>query len=258
MKKATLSSIAALVFLLLTSAVCVITKPFFSSFDVTILIALGIITASAIVAFLVRKSNVMNIICFLVSSVAFGIAMRAWYIFLGIECDLATMAVLSLGVALFFFIFGSITSIRAIREHKVVFIISIIIYILLDAFPVYFALALSGNVHLSTIAFFLIATWGFILPLVLESDDATAFIRNLALATYSVMVAIIVIIIVAIALASGEDISDDGDIDCCCDSDSEGCCDTIGERIRDARDDRRSRRDRRRSQREAEREWFGR
>jgi hypothetical protein len=258
MKKATLSSIATLVFLLLTSAVCFITKPFFSSFDVTILIALGIITVSAIVAFLIRKSNVMNVICFLVSSVAFGIAMRAWYIFLGVECDLVRMAILSLGVALLFFIFGSIISIRAIREHKVVYIILIVLYVLFDAFPVYLAIALSGNVYLSTIAFFLIATWGFILPLAVESDDATSFIRNLALATYSVMVAIIVIIIVAIALAGGGDVSDDGDVDCCCDSDSEGCCDTIGERIRDARDDRRSRRDIRRSQREAEREWFGR
>lgn len=258
MKKASLSSLAALVFLLITSTVCFVTKPLFTTFDITILIALGIITASALVAFLVRRSVLINVICFLISGVAFGIAMRAWYIFLGVECDLLSMAIMSVGVAVFFFIFGLIMRIRAIREHKVILIILIALYVLLDMIPVYFAIALAGNVQLSTIGYFLIATWGFIIPLILESDDVSSFVRNLALATYSVMVVIVVIIIVAVALISGEDISDDGDVDCLCESDSEGCCDTLGERIKESFEERRFRRHRRRSEREAEREWFGR
>ncbi len=241
MKKVCLSSISALVFLLLTSVVCFITKPFFSRYDITIVIALVIATVSAFIAFLIRKSSFINILCFLVSSVAFGIAMRAWYIFLGVECDLARMAIFSVVVSVFFFIFGSILRIRAIREHKVVYIIFIALYVLLDGIPVYFALALSGNVLFSTIAFFLIATWGFIIPLALESDDAASFIRNLALATYSVVGAIIIILIVIVALVSGEDISDDGGIECCFDNESEGCCDTLAERIKESFGNRRSR-----------------
>ena len=241
MKKVCLSSLSALVLLLITSAVCFITKPFFSRYDIAIVVALAIITVSAIISFLIRKSNFINILCFLVSGVAFGIAMRAWYIFIGVDCDIVKMAILSLGVSVFFFVFASILRIRAIREHKIFYIIIIVLYVLLDGIPVYFALALSGNVLSSTIAFFLIATWGFIIPLALESDDASSFIRNLALATYSVLGAIIIIMIVAVALVSGEDISDDGGVECCFDSESEGCCDRLGERIKEAWDNRRSR-----------------
>ena len=257
MKKVCLSSLATLIFLLITSVVCIITKPFFSTYDVTIVIALAIISVSAIITFLVRRSNFINIVCFLAGSVAFGIAMRAWYIFLGVECDLVKMAVLSLGVSVFFFIFGSILRIRAIREHKVFYIILIALYVLLDGIPVYFALALSGDVIFSTIAYFLIATWGFIIPLALESDDAASFIRNLALATYSVMGAIIIIMMVAAALVSGEDFSDDGGgVECCFGDESEGCCDTLGERIKDAFDDMRSRRRDRRLTRQVDKNGF--
>ena len=252
MKKVCLSSFATLVFLLITSVVCFITKPFFSTYDKTILVALGMITVSATIAFLIRKSNFINIVCYIVSGVAFGIAMRAWYIFIGVDCDIINMAIMSLGVSALFFIFGSFLRIKTIREHKVVYIILIALYILFDIIPIYFALALYGNVFSSTIAFFLIATWGFIIPLALESDDAASFIRNLALATYSVMGAIIIIMIVAAALVSGEGFSDDGDVECCFNDESEGCCDTIGERIKDALEDGRSRRARRRELRD----WF--
>ncbi len=224
MKKVSLISLIAFVFLAVTSVVSIVAKPFFTDCIIAIAVALGMLLVSGILAFIAKKRKVINIICFFINCVAFGIALRGWYIYLGMECGIAEMLLICLGVALFFFIFGSITRIPFVRNSKALVIVVFVLHLIFDGFAIYLALLTMSNIYLSTIAYFLIASWGFLFPLALESDDVDSMIRNLTLSTYSVFVAVVIMALIILTFTTGEA------LDCDCEGDECDCCDGASER----------------------------
>lgn len=212
MKNVTLTSLATLVLLLCTSAVATVTKLFLFDFNIAFIIAVAILVVSGLLVMIIKRSTVMNVICFFVSAVAFGIAMRGWFIFCGAEVGIIALLAISLISAVLFFVFGVITRISLSTRKMFIYIVAIILYVLAGIAALYIAIK-TGNVLLSTLVFYLLATSGFVFAVSVNTDDTERLIRCLTLSTYSVLIAVIAIILIAVALSSGD--SPDCDCDCC-------------------------------------------
>ena len=212
MKNVTLTSLATLVLLLCTSAVATLAKLFLFDFNIAFIIAAAILAVSGLLIMIIKRSTAINVICFFVSAVAFGIAMRGWFMFCGVDVGIAVLAIISLISAVLFFVFGVITRISLHTRKMFIYGLAIIIYILAGAITLFMANK-SGNVYLSTLVFYLLSIAGFVFAVSVDTDDTERLIRCLALSTYSVLIAVIAIILIAVALSSGD--SPDCDCDCC-------------------------------------------
>ena len=212
MKNVTLTSLATLVLLFCTSAVATVTKLFLFDFNIAFIIAVAILVVSGLLVMIIKRSTAINVICFFVSAVAFGIAMRGWFIFCGAEVGIIALLAISLISAVLFFVFGVITRISLSTRKMFIYIVAIILYVLAGIAALYIAIK-TGNVLLSTLVFYLLATSGFVFAVSVNTDDTERLIRCLTLSTYSVLIAVIAIILIAVALSSGD--SPDCDCDCC-------------------------------------------
>ena len=212
MKNVTLTSLATLVLLLCTSAVATVAKIFLFDFNIAFIIAAAILAVSGLLIMIIKRSTVMNVICFFVSAVAFGIAMRGWFLFCGVDVGIIALLAISLIAAVLFFVFGVITRVSLSTRKMFIYTVAIILYVLAGIAALYIAIK-TGNVLLSTLVFYLLATSGFVFAVSVDTDDRERLIRCLTLSTYSVLIAVIAIILIAVALSGGD--SPDCDCDCC-------------------------------------------
>ena len=216
MKKISVVSFASFVFLLLCSGVAVILENVLKDALVALIIGVAILVASGIAAFVVRESYKVNILCILLSSVAMGFLIRAWYINRGFDNSFAVMAVISLGAVLYLWIFFALSKIPFIHKSKTAYTCLCVLYALLSGVFYFFVMLNTETTFVSTCGYYMIIELAFIFAMSLEVNNKSELVRNLALSTYSVfIVAIIAGVVIVAALAGG---------DCDCDCGADGCC----------------------------------
>lgn len=221
MKKITLVSLASFVFLLMSSAVAVLTKRILTDAVLSLIIGVAILLISALIALLVREKTEVNILCFVISSVAMGILLRAWYINRGFDNGFDVMLLVSLAAVLYIWIFFALTKLPFVKGSKRAYIALAIIYLLVSAALYILVVLTTKTTYVSTFGYYMVIELAFIFAMATESENADELIRNLTLSTYSIFgVAIAVAVFIVIAAAGG-------DCDCDCDGDCVECCDCI-------------------------------
>lgn len=231
MKKISIVSFASFVFLFLCSSVAVLMENVFESAVSALITGVVILTLSGVIAFVIRERTIINMICFLLSSVAMGILIRAWYINRGFENSFSTVCMVSLATVFYLWLFFALSKIPFIHRSKAAYTILCVLYAVLSA-VIYFAVMLNTETtFVSTFGFYMIIELAFIFAMSLEVNTKAELIRNLTLSTYSVFIVAIIAAVVIIAAAAGGDCDcdcgadgccDDGCIDCC------DCCDCVG------------------------------
>ena len=132
MKKITVVSLASLIFLLLCSAVAVMLKNILTDALVALIIGVAILVLSGVLAFAIRESVKVNIICIALSSVAMGLLIRAWYVNRGFDNSFAVMTVISLGAVLYLWLFFALSKIPFIHKSKTAYTVLCVLYAVLS------------------------------------------------------------------------------------------------------------------------------
>ena len=211
MKKVSLNSLFVFLLLFITSTSSAIAKFFVTDFKIPLIIAGAALLVSGIVTFIFKRSIVINILCFLVNSVSFGLAIRGFYLFFGADVGFIPSLIISALVTVCFFVLGMTIKLFYTTKKALVYIITAAIYILAVAAIAYFAFKTS-NIQLYTLGLYLLSVLGFVFAVGLNADDADTFFRGIALSTCSVFVAVIGIVILIVAISGGDA---DCDCDCC-------------------------------------------
>ena len=216
MKKISIVSFASFLFLLLCSGVAVLVRSLFSSALMPLIIGVAILLASGIIAFVVRESTKVNMLCFVLSSVAMGLLIRAWYINRGFNNTFLIMCLISFAAVFYLWVFVALTKIPFIHRSKIKYITLCVIYAALSAVFYFAVMVKTETTYVSTFGYYMIIELAFIFAMSLEVHTKEELIRNLTLSTYSVfIVAIIAAVFIALAAADG---------DCPCDIGADGCC----------------------------------
>ncbi len=219
MKKISIVSLFSFIFLFLCSGVAVVLRNVFVNPIVALSVGIVILVLSAVLAFALKESTAVNIICILLSAVSMGFLLRAWYINRGFNNSFGIMCFVSLCAVLYLWVFFALSKIPFIHRSKKCFIALTVIYIVLSAVIYTVAVFKTNTTYLSTFGYYMIIELAFIFAMSLEVNSPKELIRNLALSTFSVFgVAVIVAIFVLLAAAGG-------DADCDCDCLADGCCD---------------------------------
>ncbi len=216
MKKITVVSLASFIFLLLCSAVAVLLDAVLTDALIALIIGSSILVVSGALAFVLRESSKIDILCFMLSSVAMGVLIRAWYINRQFDNSFAVMTVISLGAVLYLWIFFALSKIPFIHKSKAAYTCLCVLYAVLSGALYFLVMMNTETTFVSTCGYYMIIELAFIFAMSLEVNNKKELIRNLALSTYSVfIVAIIAGVVIVAALAGG---------DCDCDCGADGCC----------------------------------
>jgi hypothetical protein len=152
----------------------------------------------------------------MLSSVAMGVLIRAWYINRQFDNSFAVMTVISLGAVLYLWIFFALSKIPFIHKSKAAYTCLCVLYAVLSGALYFLVMMNTETTFVSTCGYYMIIELAFIFAMSLEVNNKKELIRNLALSTYSVfIVAIIAGVVIVAALAGG---------DCDCDCGADGCC----------------------------------
>jgi hypothetical protein len=226
MKKITIVSLASFLFLFLCSAVAILTRGVFESAVVALITGVVILAISGILAFAVKENVGVNIACFLISSVAMGVLMRAWYINRGFNNSLSLMLTVSLVTVLYLWVFFAISRIPFIRNSGAAYAVYCAIFVILSVVGYLVVMTKTETTYVSTFGYYMIIELAFIFAMSLEVHTPEELIRNLTLSTYSVLIVAIIAGVVILVAAAGGDGCDcdcgDGCGDCC------DCCDGCG------------------------------
>lgn len=210
MRKTVLVSAMSLAFLVLTSCVGYVLRA--TKLNATTLLIGGaiILVVSAIMAIFVKKNIAGNVLCFIVSAVALGFCIRAWYVFRGFDNSLWVMLAVSLASVAQLWLFYGLSRITALQKHFALYfwlflLLSVVAYVLVMAFTV--------TTYVSTFGYYMIVQTAFIFALCSFCEDTADTVRRVTVASYSVL---IVAVIMAIVMISGDgadlDLSGVGDI----------------------------------------------
>ena len=227
MKKITVVSVASFLFLFLCSFVARCTKGLFVGYKATLPLIIGVIilATSGIIALIVRDRPNVNVFCFILSSIAMGFIMRAWYILRDLYNSILITALISFGAVIYLWIYFALIRIPAIKESAGVTAAVSVLYVILSIVIYIFLVLKTKTSFVSTVGFYAFVEISFIFAMSLEVNDKDELIRNLTLSTYSVFVVAIIVAIFALMAAGGGDGCDcdcggcDGCGDCC------DCCD---------------------------------
>ena len=218
MKKITVVSLVSFVFLLLCSTVAKLTAYAFDNVKSPLTIGIFILTFSGLMALIIRETTAVNVACALLSAVAMGFILRAWYILRGLENSILVMALISLGAVVYLWIYFAMIRIPVIKESEGVTIAVTALYVVISLI-VYLLLVFGTKTSfVSTVGFYAIIELSFIFAMSLEVNNNKELIRNLTISTYSVFIVAIVVALFALAASGGD-----------CDCDCGGCdCDGCG------------------------------
>ena len=221
MKKITIVSIASFIFLLICSIVARFTRGIFDGYLAPLLIGVGILLASGIIALIVRESTPVNIFCSGLSAIAMGFIIRAWYILRNLENSVFTAVLIALGAVVYLWIYFALIHIPVVKESAGVTVAVTALYLIISV-AIYIILVLRTETNfVSTVGFYAFIEISFIFAMSFEVNDRDELIRNLTLSTYSVFVVAIIVAVIALMAAAG-----DGDCDCDCGG-CDGCCDGL-------------------------------
>ena len=226
MKKITIVSLASFLFLLLCSIVAYATKHMLVNQVTTLILGLVILALSGVIVIFAKEIVWLNSLCFLISSVAMGVLIRAWYINRGFDNSLITMALVSLSAVLYLWVFFALSGIPLFRRSRKAYIIFAVIFAVLSGIGYLIVMLNTKTTYVSTFGYYMILELAFIFAMSLEVESKRQLLRNLTLSTYSVFaVAIGVAVAVVLALACGDG---GGDCDCDCGGECCECADACG------------------------------
>lgn len=221
MKKITIVSAASFVFLLICSLVARFSRGFFQGYWPPLLIGVGILVVSGIIALIVRESTPVNILCFGLSAIAMGLIIQAWYVLRSLENPIFITALISLGAVVYLWLYFALIHIPVVKESAGVSVAVTALYIIISVI-IYVILVLRTETNfVSTVGFYAFIEISFIFAMSFEINSRDELIRNLTLSTYSVFVVAIIVAVIALMAAAG-----DGDCDCDCGG-CDGCCDGL-------------------------------
>ena len=221
MKRISIVSSASLGFLLLASAAAILTRGAFTDALTPLFAGIAILVASGAVTLIIKERKTVNIICFIVNSVAMGLLIRAWYTFRDIDNSFPVMVGVSLATVLYLWVFFSLSKIPFIHKSKAAYSILCVVYVCLSVLIYVLAVLKTHTTYLSTFGYYMAIELAFIFAMSLEAQTPDELIRNLTLSTYSVFIVVIIAAAVAAIVVGG-----DGDCDCDCGPDGcdESCC----------------------------------
>ena len=213
MKKTAIVSATAFLFLTISSLVAYLLRS--SSFlDGWIPLALGLVMlgVSGIIAFIAKKIKWLNPVSFLISSVALGFSIRAWYLFRDLDNPVWRMLLISLGCAAYIWVYFFLSRVPPLARNLAVFtavwlVASLVVYLLL--------VCLTTTPWVSTLGYYMLIGIAFIFAEYRDADSPIEFVRIITLSTFAVFG---VIVIIAAIILSGDGC--DADLSECCD-----CCD---------------------------------
>ena len=210
MKKVAIVSVLSFVFLLIASIVeCILSTAQFSSAWAPLIIGVVILSASGIVAIFGKEKVFINVLCFIISGVALGFCIRAWYIFRCFNNNLGVLILVSLCCILYLWIVFALSKLNFAGNHPCLFIVivmvvSLIIYVCLVAF--------TKTTYVSTLGYYMIIEIAFLFAMFASVDDGFELFRNVTLSTYSVLVVAIIIAIMILSESADFDFSFDFDL----------------------------------------------
>ncbi len=221
MKKITVVSLVSFIFLFICSFVARLTVYSFAGYKAPLAIGLILLAASGILALIVRESTPVNIFCSVLSAIAMGIIMRAWYVLRGLDPSLAVTTLISLGAVIYLWVYFALIRIPVIKESRGVTVAVTVLYALFTL-AIYLLLVFNTKTDfVSTVGYYAILELSFIFAMSFEVNDRDELIRNLTLSTYSVFVVAAIVAVFALMAAAGGD-------GCDCDCDGCDCCDCGG------------------------------
>lgn len=221
MKKITIVSAASFLFLLICSLVARFSRGLFSGYWAPLLIGIGMLIASGLIALIVRESTPVNVFCFVLSAIAMGFIIRAWYILRNLENSILITLIIALGAVVYLWIYFALIHIPVVKESAGVTVAVTALYLIISV-VIYIILVLKTETNfVSTVGFYAFIEISFIFAMSFEVNERSELIRNLTLSTYSVFVVAIIVAVFALMAAAG-----DGDCDCDCGG-CDGCCDGL-------------------------------
>jgi hypothetical protein len=218
MKKITIVSAVSLLFLLTCSLVAKLTEQCFTDVKTPLIIGVSVLAASGILALIVRDTTAVNVLCAIISAIAMGFVIRAWYVLRGLENSLGLMALISLGAVVYLWLYFALIRLPVVRESAGVTVAVTALYVVISVI-IYLLLVFGTQTSfVSTIGFYTFIELSFIFAMSLEVNDQKELIRNLTISTYSVFIVAIIVALFALAASGGD-----------CDCDCGGCdCDGCG------------------------------
>ena len=216
MKKISLVSLISMIFLF-ASSICAYYLRYMNIASQWFYVVVGVVILfiSGILAFAIKKSKVINVICMLMCSIALGFLIRGWYIFRGFDNALWVMLLVSFTCVIYLWIFYLLLYIPFFDKHYVAFTI---IFIIVSLITYIIVVACSKTTYISTFGYYMIVEIAFIVGLCMKSRTYSELIRNMVLCSYSVFIVAIIIVLLMLA-GDGADFDFDfdfgggGDID---------------------------------------------
>ena len=225
MKKITVVSLASFLFLTLCSTVAYLLRWALCEEVTSLVLGLVILALSGVLAIIAKERVWLNLLCFLLSSVAMGVLIRAWYITRGFDNSYVTMLAVSLCTVAYLWVFFAVSRIPLFRRSRKAYIIYAVLFAALSGIGYLVVMLNTKTTFVSTFGYYMILELAFIFAMSLEVENKRQLLRNLTLSTYSVFaVAVGVIVAIVLALVCGEG----GDCDCDCDGDCCECADACG------------------------------
>lgn len=199
MKKITFVSLMSFLFLSLCSLFEYLFRmiPFEKAW-IPLVIGIGYLILSGIIAILVKKNIIGNIFCFILNSAALGFCIRAWYMFRNYDNPLWVMVLVSIACVVYLLIFYFSLYIPFFEKHINIYIWVFLIVTLVVYLIVMFE---SNTTYVSTFGYFVIIEIAFILAMCNHQYTLKYLFRDVVVSTYSVL---IVAIIIALIMFAGD------------------------------------------------------
>lgn len=199
MKKIGFVSVFSFVFLLISSLVAYfLGKINFSTVWFPLCIGVVTLALSGVLAIFAKNNTILNAVCYLLSGVALGFFIRAWYIFRGFNNPIWLFVLVSLSCVVYLWIVFALSKIPCCYKHPKLFIL---VVLLLSLFGYILLVALTKTTYISTFGYYMIIEIAFLFAMFNSSDNFYELFRNVTLSTYSVFVVAVIIII---SIVSGE------------------------------------------------------
>ncbi len=147
-----------------------------------------------------------NIFCFLLSAVALGFCIRAWYLFRKFDNELWVMLLVSLSCVAYLWVYYLLLYLPFIERHVTAYTFT---YVALSLIGYILVAALTKTTYVSTFGYYMIVEIAFLFALCMQTDSVRELIRVLTLSSFSVF---IVAIILLLMICGGDGIDLDGSI----------------------------------------------
>ena len=214
MKRTTLILLSSFLFLTVASLFAYMLRyTDFGEAYVYLIIGVGILVLSSVLAYFSAEHIPLNIICFFVSAVSLGFLIRSWYIFRGFDNTVGVMLLVSLACLAHLALFCLVAEIPPIKRHKIA---AAVIYGLVSLGAYIYIVFTTKTTFVSTFGYYMIVEIAFLYALLAHGEDRASLVRSVTLSTFSVFG--VAVIIALMMLAGGGDCDVSGcDCDCGCD-----------------------------------------